>query len=123
MKQILLSVLLCAPLTAFAANGHLDVIKFELKEGCTFAEHQAITEDFNEWGAENGYHARVAAPLQNEDLTFYYWLGESANAATYGAAWDTWRDALSDPNSVPAQLWARFEACSTNVGRWGYDLY
>lgn len=123
MKKLLFTVLLCTPLSAFAADGHLDVIKFELNEGCSFADHQAITKDFNEWGADHGYHARVAVPLQNEDLNSYYWLGESANAAAYGAAWDAWRDGLSVADSVPAQLWARFRDCSVNVARHGYDLY
>lgn len=123
MKKLLFSVLLCAPLLALAADGYLDVIKFELKEGCSFADHQAITKDLNEWGADHGYHARVAVPLQNDDLNSYYWLGESANAAAYGAAWDAWRDGLAVEDSVPAQLWARFEDCSVNVSRHGYDLY
>lgn len=34
-----------------------------------------------------------------------------------------WRDGLSDPDSVPAQLWARFQDCSTNTSRTGYDIY
>lgn len=123
MKKLLFSVMLCAPLSAFAADAYLDVIKFELKEGCSLADHQAITKDFNEWGADHGYHARVAVPIQSTDLNSFYWLGESANAAAYGAAWDAWRDGLSDENSVPAQLWERFQDCSVNVSRQGYDLY
>lgn len=123
MKKLLLAALLCLPLSAIAANGHLDVIKFELVEGCSFAEHQAITADFNKWGADHGYRARVAAPIQNSDLSSYYWLGESADAATFGAAWDAWRDALADSGSVPAQLAERFAECSKNVSRNGYDLY
>lgn len=123
MKKILFAALLCLPLSAIAANGHLDVIKFELVEGCSLAEHQAITADFNKWGADHGYRARVAVPIQNSDLNSFYWLGESADAATYGAAWDAWRDALADSDSVPAQLAARFAECSKNVSRNGYDLY
>jgi hypothetical protein len=122
VKKLLYTVLLCTPLSAFAA-GHLDVIKFELVEGCSFAEHQAITDDFNEWGADHGYRARVASPIQDTDLNSYYWLGESANAATYGAAWDAWRDSMSDPESTPAKLAARFAECSKELSRSGYDLH
>lgn len=121
MRAIILSMLLCLPMAASAE--YLDVIKFELKEGCTFAQHQEITADFNKWGEQYGYRARVAMPLNGDDLNSLYWLGETADAAAFGKAWDTWRDALSDPGSTPAELWARFEVCSTNVGRWGYDLY
>ena len=122
MRKIIFAVLLCTPLAAFAA-GHMDVIKMELKEGCSLAELVEITADFNQWGADYGYHARIAAPLQNDDLTHLYWLGESANAATFGAAWDAWRDAQSDVDTAAAQLGARFDECATNISRTGYDLY
>lgn len=52
-----------------------------------------------------------------------YWLGTSANAATFGKTWDAWRDAQGDTNSVLAKLQARFSACETNVSRTGYDIY
>jgi hypothetical protein len=123
VRGLISAVLLCLPFSAIAANGHLDVIKFELVDGCSLADHQAITRDFNEWGKDYGYQARVAAPLQNDDLSSYYWLGESADAATYGGAWDAWRDALADSDSVPAGLAERFAECSKNISRAGYDLY
>ena len=121
MKKLVLSILLFVPATLSAS--YLDVIKFELNEGCSFAEFMAITADFNRWGADNGYHARVAMPLQDTDLNSFYWLGEAENAAAFGKAWDTWRDGLADPDSTPAKLWDRFQACSTNMSRWGYDVY
>lgn len=40
-----------------------------------------------------------------------------------GAAWDAWRDAQADSDSVPAQLAERFGECSRNISRNGYDLY
>jgi hypothetical protein len=123
MNRLFLASLLCFPLSAIAASAHLDVIKMELQEGCSLADLMEITNDFNEWGADHGYHARIAVALQNDDANAMYWLGESANAATFGAAWDTWRDAQADPESVPAQLSARFAECSNNVSRSGYDLY
>jgi len=121
MRKTFLAMLLCLPLTAF--GDYMDVIQVKLVDGCTFDTYMQITSDFNKWGEKNGYLARVAMPLQNEDLTTFYWLGESENAAAFGKAWDTWRDAQSDPDSTPAKLWARFQACSVNLGRWGYDLY
>ncbi|MFZ2508988.1 MAG: hypothetical protein WAW79_11025 [Steroidobacteraceae bacterium] len=51
------------------------------------------------------------------------WLGRSANAATFGKAWDAWRDALSNPDSVPAKLWVRFLKCGVNLNRSGFDTY
>lgn len=123
MKTLLATILLFAASSAYSVE-HLDVIKVKIKPECSVAEYVAITEDFNEsWGKAHGYHAWVAVPIQSEDLYTVWWMGTSANAATYGAAWDTWRDAQSDPESVEAKLWARFLACSDNAGRWGYDLY
>lgn len=52
-----------------------------------------------------------------------FWVGRSANAADFGKAWDTWRDAQANADSVPAKLNPRFDACSTNVSRSGYESY
>ena len=102
----------------------MDVIEVELKDGCSFDQYMEIAKDFNsEWAAGTGYSSRVAMPLQSDNLTSLYWIGETENAATFGAVWDKWRDELGDPDSVAAKLWARFEACSTNDARWGYDVY
>ncbi len=122
MKKLLLLMLLLSPTLAFAE--YMDVIKFKLTGECTLAEYLEIKDDFNaQWGKNNGYSSRVAMALQNDDLESMYWIGTAENAAAFGAAWDTWRDALGDPDSVPAKLWARFQVCSTNLSRHGYDIY
>lgn len=122
MKKAILALFFFVPIAASA--DYMDVIEFKLNDGCSFGKYMEIVNDFNStWGEKNGYTSRVAVPLQNENLVSMYWLGTTKDAATYGKAWDTWRDALSDPESTPAKLWERFQACSTNLGRWGYDLY
>ena len=121
MKKTLLIALFALPLTAVAE--HMDVIQFKMNEGCTFESYMEIVADFNEWGQAYDYQTKIAVPLQNQDLNSMFWLGTSADAATFGKAWDAWRDAQSDPTSVPAKLMARFAACTTNLARWGYDVY
>ncbi len=121
MKKILLAALLAASTPASAE--HWDVITFEMTGKCAFDKYLAIVADFNVWGATYGYRANVAAPLQSENLTTYFWVGETANAAAFGATWDAWRNELSDAKSTPAKLWARFQECSSNLQRNGYDVY
>ncbi|NNF51515.1 MAG: hypothetical protein HKN59_03660 [Gammaproteobacteria bacterium] len=122
MKRFIWLLLLCLPVGAFA--DHLDVIEVKLNEGCSFSEYLSIKDDFNsKWGAKNGYRAEVLMPVQSHNLVSLYWIGRSASTAAFGKAWDQWRTELSDPNSVAAKLWARFEACSMNVGRRSYDVY
>ncbi len=121
MKRLLISVMLLLPLTAFGA--HMDVIEFELLEGCSFSKYMEIVGDFNQWGESYGYKAEIAVPVQSDNLTSMYWLGTSANAASFGKTWDAWRDAMDDPDSEPAKLWARFLICEENITRNGYDLY
>lgn len=101
----------------------MEVIELELKEDCSFSEYMAIVTDFNEWAKDYGYRTEVAMPLHSRNLTSLYWMGRSADAATFGKAWDTWRDALSDEDSVPAKLQARFSECETNLRRVSYDVY
>lgn len=100
-----------------------DVIGFQMTGKCTFDKYLAIVKDFNVWGADYGYQARVGMPLQADDLATYYWVGSAENAAAFGAAWDAWRDGLADPKSDSAKLWARFQECTTNVSRTGFDVY
>lgn len=121
MKKALLILMMLMPLPASA--DHLDVLEIKLIEGCTFSQFMEIVADFNEWGETVGYRTEIAYPLQSNNLTSLYWLGRSDNAAAYGNAWDTWRDALADPSSDPSKLWARFQQCSENQSRQGYDLF
>jgi len=121
MKKILAIALLSLSLPALA--DHMDVIEFKLLEGCSFSKYMEIVDDFNDWGKEYGYKAEIAVPLQSNNLINMFWLGTTADAASFGKAWDAWRDALDDPNSTPAKLWARFIECEENLGRRGYDIY
>jgi hypothetical protein len=92
-------------------------------EGCSVDQYMAIVKDFNEWGEDYGYAAKIAFPVQSNNLTSMFWLGTSANAAAFGKAWDAWRDGLGDADSAPAKLAARFAACTENLGRRGYDVF
>jgi hypothetical protein len=121
MKRLLAAMLLILPVTSMA--DHLDVIETKLKDGCTFSSYLAIVKDFNEWGKGYGYKAEVLMPIQRANLESFFWVGRSANAGVFGKAWDAWRDAQANPDSVPAKLEARLEACSTSVSRSGYDAY
>lgn len=122
MRMCLAMLLLAVPM--IAAADHLDVIEFTLDEGCSFDKYMEIVNDFNtQWGSQNGYKAEILTPIQSHNLESMFWVGRSANAAAFGKAWDTWRDAQADPSSVPSKLWARFQGCSTNIGRRGYDIH
>lgn len=121
MKKIIIAAILLLPFQVSAE--HMDVIQFKLHDDCSFNKYMAIVADFNEWGKAYGYEAKIAWPLQSDDLVHMYWLGTSANAAAFGKAWDAWRDAQGDADSVAAKLSARFTACTTNMTRTGYDIY
>ena len=122
MKKIMLTALLALPLSA--AADHLDVIDFKLKEGCDLAKLVQIKSDFNaQWGASHSYSAEIAVPLQSSDLESLRWIGRSKDAATFGKAWDAWRTESQDATTVAGKLAARFDSCTINTGRRGFDLY
>ena len=121
MKRLLISAILLLPLSAIGE--HMDVIEFELKEACSFSQYMDIVSDFNKWAANYGYHAEVAVPLHSDNMTSLFWLGTSANAATFGKTSDTWRDLRGDPDSEPAKLTARIAECSKNLSRRGYKTH
>lgn len=122
MKKLLFAAAILLVPGAASAD-HADVIGFKLTESCSFSKYMAIVGDFNKWGAKNGYQAKVFMPLQSNDLSIYYWVGTTKNAAAFGAAWDAWRDALGNPSTDAAKLQARFTECSVNVSRDSYDVY
>jgi hypothetical protein len=102
----------------------LDVITSKLKDGCTFGTYLGITRDFNEsWGKANGYTAQVMLPVHSSDSRMIVWVGNTASAQAFGKAWDVWRNAMANPNSVEAKLQARFDACSTQISRASYDTF
>lgn len=122
MKKLLVLAFLLLPATAGAE--HLDVIQVKLDAKCSVDEYVQIAHEFNDtWGKDHGYRTEIAVPLQNDDLISVWWLGRSANAAAFGAAWDAWRDALPDRKSVAARLQKRFDKCSSNESRSSFDLY
>lgn len=124
MKMKMTVAFLVLVFSSAAYADHLDVIEFKLNEGCTLEKHLETVRDFNaQWGAKYGYKAEVLVPIQSNNLTSLFWIGRSKDAASYGKGWDTWRNELRDPNSVASKLWARFQGCSTNLGRRGYDVY
>ena len=125
MKRILAlaSIVFLASVPTVAGADYWDVIGIQLKAGCTMQKYLGIVADFQKWGAAHGYSARIAVPVQSEDVSTFYWEGTAKDAATFGAAWDAWRNAQADANSVPAKLAARFGDCSVNKTRSGYDVY
>jgi hypothetical protein len=119
MKTLIAALLLAFPATTMA--DYLDVIEFKLS--CDLGEYMAIVEDFNAWGKDYGYRAEVWMPLMRDNLETVFWVGRAKDAETFGNAWDTWRDAQSDPGSVPSRLWARMSKCEINLNRSGFDTY
>jgi hypothetical protein len=88
---ILIVALFVLPLSASA--DYMDVIQVNLDDKCSVDKYVEIKNDFNEqWGKSNGYMAEVLVPIQNDDLVSLFWVGRTANAAAFGAAWDAWRD-------------------------------
>ena len=61
--------------------------------------------------------------MQSNNLESMFWVGRTTDAATFGAAWDAWRNELADSDSKASQLSARFAECSENIARRGYDTY
>lgn len=122
MKYLIIAAALLLPTPALAEG--MDVIQVKLKPGCDVTTYMAIMTDFNKtWGKAHGYSAQLAIPVHHTDLTTLIWIGTTANAETFGKAWDAWRDAQSDTNSVAAKIQARFTACSENTSRRSYDVF
>ena len=119
MKRTIVAAMLLFSGAAF--SDHVDVIEFTLNEGCSKEQYLEIVNDFREeWGSKNGYETEILFPLQSNNMTSIFWVGRSANAAAFGAAYDKWTTELGDSDSAAAKLSERFGECSTSIGRRGY---
>jgi hypothetical protein len=119
MKRTIVAAMLL--FSGAALSDHIDVIEFTLNEGCSKEKYLEIVNDFREqWGSKNGYETEILFPVQSNNMTSLFWVGRSANAAAFGAAYDKWTTELADPDSTAAGLGARFAQCSTSLGRRGY---
>jgi hypothetical protein len=108
----------------YAAADHIDVLNVELRDDCTLPQYLVIIGDFNKWGEKYNYRTEIAVPLQSNDLVTMFWMGRSPNAASFGKAWDAWRDAQADSSSMPAKLQARISECAEpNSARQSFDIY
>lgn len=101
---------------------HKDVIENEFKDGCTHAKLMPTVKAFNEWAEPYGYQAEIFVPVQSSNQETFYWVGTSADFATFGKAFDAWLAGIDD-GSTPAKLAADFDACTTNVSRQGFMTY
>lgn len=119
MKKLIAAALLLMPMASLAE--HADIIEFKLT--CDWDEYIAIVRDFNAWGKDHGYQTEIAVKHFHPNPETLIWSGRSASAKAFGKAWDTWRNALADPESVPSKLNARFGKCSDIVSRRSYDVY
>lgn len=122
MKKLLTGAVLAAT-TTLAQAAHMDVIAFQMTGECSFAEYMENVGNFNEWAEPKGYSAQILMPLASDDLQTFFWVGTSADSATFGAAYDMWMKGLGDDDSTPSELMERFEECSTNVSRSSYLSY
>lgn len=122
MKKIFLVALFLLPGSVLA--DHIDVIEAKLIEGCSPQKYLAIVADFNEkWGTKNSYQTEILFPIQSNNVTSFFWVGRSANAATFGAAYDKWTKEMDNPDSLASSLMARFNECSVTLARRGYMSY
>jgi len=103
---------------------YVDVIHGKLNAGCSMSTYLAIVKDFNEqWAKDFGYKAEILVPVQSADVNTFFWVGRIASATGFGKGLDAWNAGLTDTNSTPAKLMARFQACTTNLSRSGFMTY
>lgn len=119
MKKFIVAALLLTPLTASA--DYADVIELKLQK-CSLSEYMTIVRDFNAWAQPMGYQAEINVKVYHPNPETLIWFGRSADAKTFGKAWDSWAAAQSDPKSTAGKLGQRFAACSQIVSRRSYII-
>jgi len=122
MKKLLTAVALLAASTLAQAE-YKDVIAFQMTGECSFSEYMEAVGEFNKWAAPHGYNTQIFMPMSSDDLETYFWVGTSADAGSFGTAYEAWLSELGDSESLPSELNARFAECGTNASRSSYHAY
>ena len=122
MKRTMFAVTLLL-LAVSARAEYKDVIGFTITNDCSFAEYMKVVADFNKWAKPRGYQAQVFVPHNSDDLQTHYWVGTSADAASFGAAHDEWLKGVMEGDSEPAALAKRFGKCAKNESRQGFYAF
>ncbi len=122
MKRTVFAVTLLV-LAASARAEYKDVIGFTMTDDCSFAEYMKVVADFNKWAKPKGYQAQIFVPHDSDDLETYYWVGTSADAATFGAAHDDWLNGILEGGTEPAALAKRFGKCAENESRQSFYAF
>ncbi len=120
-KTIFAATLLVLSVSARAE--YKDVIGFTMTGDCNFAEYMKVVADFNKWAKPRGYQAQIFVPHDSDNLETYYWVGTSADAATFGAAHDEWLKGIMEGDSEPAALAKRFGKCAENDSRQSFYAF
>jgi hypothetical protein len=115
---LLAIVFLAAPLAANAQ--YVDAISNKLIGGCTLDQYLVAVGEFRGVMKSEGYGytVEIMQPLTGE-LGAIWWVGRTADLATYAADYTRWEKALANAGSPEAKVNAKLDACAENVSRQG----
>lgn len=120
IRGLFLSIaILTAPIAAGAQ--YVDVIVNSMNDGCPLDKYLGHVEEFRGvMKSENySYTVEILQPLMGDDVSVIYWVGRTADLATFGAEYTRWEQALENAGSPESKVNAKLNECTTNVSRSG----
>ena len=119
--RILLSAVLLMAAPQAASADYVDVITNKMNPDCTMEKYLAAVEEFRGVMTAQGYTytVEILVPIEGSDLSSVFWVGRTADFATFGAEYTKWLAALDDSRSPEAKVNAKLNKCATNVSRSG----
>ena len=119
--RILLGAVLLLAGPQVASADYVDVITNKLSSDCTMVKYMATVEEFRGVMTAQGYTytVEILVPVESSDLSNVFWVGRTADFATFGAEYTKWLAALGKSGSPEAKVNANMNKCATSQSRSG----
>jgi hypothetical protein len=110
--------MLLAPQVARA--DYLDVITTRLGD-CSLEKYLTLVDEFRGVMKQQKYPytVEIAVPLINNDLDAVYWIGRTADLASFATGVTRWEGEIAKKGTPEAKVNEKLDACGENVSRSG----
>jgi hypothetical protein len=120
-SRLLLSAAILLAGSQAANADYVDVITNEMNPDCTMEQYLETVEEFRGVMTAQGYTytVEILVPVEGENLSSVYWVGRTADFATFGAEYTKWLAGIAKSGSPEAKMNAKLNKCATNLSRSG----
>ena len=100
---------------------YLDVITTRLGD-CSQEKYLELVDEFRGVmkSQKYSYMVEIAIPLINDQMDVVFWIGRTADFATFGQEYSRWEKAVATGGTPEAKMNDKLNSCGENLTRSGH---